>query len=208
MDYSKLKISFLVSSIDLYDFVTNNIKPSNMIRLNLTQKPILIKEEYIVNKIQGLSNLNHEFVVENTQDSMKELTLTLRKVEKRRCLSNVLKNCNPKVNLQKDKSSSNIQYKYKYNYSDHSLLGYFTINIENLEKEVQHYMRVDIITKNDSIVIGHANIEIFKSDEIPKKKSSHGKKPKNAKNFYANILKNNNHSKNLIFDDPNYYLLD
>lgn len=202
-DKSKIKVSFYVSSIELLDSVANKIKSNNMIRLNITQKPILIKDEYIVNHIEGLNNLKHEFIAINDPESMKELTLTLRKVEKKRCLSNALKTSRKNKSMSDNNSStSNIQY--KYNQHDHSLLGYFTINIENLEKEVQYSMKVDIITKYDSILIGYANIEIFKCDEIYVKKKDQSKKNKNTKKNNAYVSRKNKE----IFDDPNCYLLD
>lgn len=205
MEESKLNVSFFVASIELNDLVINTIKSSNMFRLNITQKPQLIKEEYIVNQIQGLKKINHEFNIVNFPSSMKEITLTIRKVEKKRCLSNALK-----INLKKEKSkknnstdcftgrqniksSSNIQYKYEQ--FDHSLLGYFTINIENLEKEINHSITVDVITKKESIVIGKANIEICKCDEKEKKNVIR----KKNKEYYMNKV---------ILDDKNCYLLD
>ena len=48
---------------------------------------------------------------------------------------------------QVEKSNSNIQYKYDQNL--HSLLGYFTINIENFEMKVNRYAIFDIITKHE-----------------------------------------------------------
>lgn len=210
-DKKNLKVSFLISSIDLFSTVTDKIKPDSMIRLNITQKPILIKEEYIVDNINKLKNINHEFVVVNDQDSMKELTLTLRKVEKKRCLSNSIKKSHENKNLKRNnscQSSSNIQY--KYNQNCHSLLGYFTINIQNFEKEVQQSLQVDIITKNESIVIGHANIEIFKCDEMKRIKSANSKKNKinTMKNNNYHYKKTNNVQENdFAIDDPNCYLL-
>ena len=46
------------------------------------------------------------------------------------------------------------------------MLGYCKINIENIEKGVNNQISADIITKKDSKIVGCAEIQIYKWDEV------------------------------------------
>lgn len=205
MNKSSLQVSFFVNSIHLHEQAISQIKSNNMIKLNITQKPLQIKQEYLINNIQGLNNINHEFQICDTQKSMKELILSVRKVEKKWCLENFFR-----INLKKSCSKnsidpytgkpaefnddSNIQYKYEQ--LANSLLGFCKINIENLECGVNNNIVADIITKKDSKVIGHANIEIYKWNEKNK--------------FISKKIKNDDiiNRNNIFFEDPDCLLFE
>lgn len=205
MNKSKLHVSFCVNSIDLNDQITAQIKSNNMIKLNITQKPLQVKQEYLINHIEGLSRINHEFKIVGTPKSMKDIILSIRKVEKKWCLENLfsfnLKKDNYKVNSSinpytgkpNEVNDSNIQYKYEQ--LANSLLGYCKINIDNLEIGVNNSIIVDIITKKDSKIIGHANVDIYKWNE------------KNMFLFHNQKCDNIDNSR-INFEDPECILFD
>lgn len=204
MDKSHLQVSFFVNSIHLYDKTIAQIKPNNMIKLSITQKPLQLKQEYIVNQLQGLNDINHEFQIIDTSKSMKEVVLSIRKVEKKWCLENLFK-----INLKKyiynnnnttntyggkpiEMNDSNIQYKYEQ--LANSLLGICKINIENLGNGVNNSIKADIVTKKDSKVIGYANIDVYKWNERLKVRlHSHS---------------TGDISSNRVFEDSDYILFD
>lgn len=165
------QISLNITSISLNCSTISQIKSTDMIKLNVTQKPIKSKQEYIINHLQGLNNINHEFKIVFSPNNMKYITLSIRKVEKKWCLENLFKFYFTKSESRKDlpidsytresneKFDPNIQYEYEQ--LANSLLGFCKIGIENLEKGVNNCIKADILNKKDSKTIGHADIEIY-----------------------------------------------
>ena len=155
MSQTKLHMIFYVSSIDLKDSVLDKINPSNMIRLNLTQKPCSIQEDYIVNRITKLQNVDHNFNIITTSNRTKKVLLTIRKVEKKWCLENLFKFTLEKENKKNNnyidsivgrncgKKHSNTQYKYEQ--LANSLIGYCEIDIEKLDKCVNNEIKAEIL---------------------------------------------------------------
>ena len=164
-----LHVSINIDSIHLNKQTISQIKTNNMIKLDISHKPLHFKQEYIINHLNGLNCINHEFKFTNTKKSMKEITLSIRKVEKKWCFGNLFKinfkkenskysnSIDPFTGKTNEKYDPNIQYEYEQ--LANSLLGYCKINIENLEEGVNNSIVADVINKRNSI-IGHANIEI------------------------------------------------
>lgn len=200
MSQPKLHVSFYVSSIDIKDSILEKINTGNMIKLNLTQKPCSIQEDYIVNRIKKLQNIDHSFNITTTSKMTKKIILTIRKVEKKWCLENLFKftlekenkkNNNyfdPIVGRKCDKKHSNTQYKYEQ--LANSLIGYCEIDLEKLDKCVNNKLKVQILSKKDRKIIGYANLEIYQFSE---------------KHFQKDL---NNLHNNIIFEDKKCYLLD
>ena len=173
MSQPKLHVTFYVSSIDLKDSVLSKINTSNMIKLNLTQKPCSIQEDYIVNRIKKLQNINHSFNINTTENSTKKIRLTIRKVEKKWCFENLFKFTLKKENKKNNYVDSivgqkyNIKHsntQYKYEQLANSLIGFCEIDIQNLGKCVNNKIKVEIISKKDKKLVGYANIEIYQYD--------------------------------------------
>lgn len=169
MDKSQLQISFIVTSINLYSHAISQVKTSDMIKLNITQKPLKQKQEYIINRLQGLYDINHEFKIVCSPSAAKKITLSIRKVEKKWCLENLFiknqKNIDPLTGKPTEKDDPNIQYKYEQ--LANSLLGICDINIENLEIGVNNIIKADIMNSKDLSIVGEANFKIYKwNDEL------------------------------------------
>lgn len=199
-----MHISFVVESITLNDSVISQIKSNNMIKLSVIHKLQFVQQEYLVNNPQGLSCINHTFKITKTPKNLKELVFTVRKVEKKWCLENLFM-ASPKADKSKKKitfealagmpdetNDTNIQYKYEQ--LANSLLGYCKINIENLERGANNKITADIITKNDSKVIGQANISIYILNE--------------ERNQMISRRHSDVCSSKIIFEDPDCYLFD
>lgn len=196
-----MRLSFVVESIQLNNSAISQIKSNNMIKINVVHKQQYVPQEYLINQLQGLYSINHEFKVVTNVKDLKELILTVRKVEKKWCLENLFMT-SPKqekskrrisfaLNCEEEKSDTNIQYKYEQ--LANSLLGFCKINIENLEKGVNNRMTVDIVTKNDSKVIGHANIVIYILND---------ERNQILKRRHSDIC-----SSKILFEDPDCYVI-
>lgn len=201
MKKTKMQVSLVINSIVLHDSIISKIDSSNMIKLGLTQKPQIFKQEYIINNLQGLHDINHEFKLNNTPKVIKEVKLSIRKVEKKWCFENLFKfgfkRDNTKENCftgrPNEKNNTNIQYEYEQ--LANSLLGICTINVESLEKGVNNQIRAEIMSKRDQKVIGYAHIGIYKWNDID----------------YTQVLcqsKDDIFSKKIHFEDPGCSVLE
>lgn len=193
MDMAKLQISFIVSSITLHKPAISQIKTNDMIKLNITPNPLKQKQEYIINHLQGLNNINHEFKIVSSPNSTKFITLSIRKVEKKWCFENLFKTASKSIDPLTGKpngmNDSNIQYQYEQ--LANSLLGFCKIDIDSLEIGVNNSIKVDLITKKDSKAVGEAYINIYKWDD--------------KMQFLSQKIDDQSLSK-ILFEDPECYL--
>lgn len=193
MDKAQLQISFIVSSITLHKPAMSQIKTSDMIKLNITPNPLKQKQEYIINHLQGLNNINHEFKIVSSPNSTKFITLSIRKVEKKWCFENLFKtpskSIDPLTGKPNGMNDSNIQYQYEQ--LANSLLGFCKIDIDSLEIGVNNSIKVDLITKKDSKAVGEAYINIYKWDD--------------QMQFLSQKIDDQSLNK-ILFEDPECYL--
>ncbi|KAK8886736.1 hypothetical protein M9Y10_042204 [Tritrichomonas musculus] len=164
------KISFRIDSIEFKDSTIARLNKDTLFRLNLTQKPSKISEEYIVDNLSGLYSLNHCWNINDPTNSCKSLTFTVREVSKKISLANIF-NLNGTqqhphshdvdrfVGRRDENRDTNIQYDYTQ--SNHSLIGIFELNISDLPKGVDNIIKASLLKKPDLDVVGHANLEIY-----------------------------------------------
>ena len=150
-------ITFRVNSIQLKPSTINELNRKNAFRLNLTQRPRHISEEYLVKDNFDLEHLNHEWIIEDAKNSVEKVTLTLRTVEKRFNLSKFLRrrknhheNCNSKINTQ-----------YEYVEPEKSLIGYCTINLKEQPIGSNSTIRTELMTRGDVKIVGFADLDVL-----------------------------------------------
>ena len=162
-------ISFRVVSVELKEQTITKLNPRNLFRLNITQRPHHVREEYLVNESQGLYNINHEFEIEDKSNTVQRITLTLRTVEKKFTLSNLfgISQTKQKKDHNIDNfvgSNTNVPENIQYEYYEpaHSLIGYCTVNIEELKKGVNNQIRAELLTRGKEVkCVGYANLEVY-----------------------------------------------
>lgn len=163
-------ISFRIDSIDLKDSTLANLDKDTMIRLNLTQKPSKISEEYIVDDLSGLHSLNHCWNINDPTNSCKTLTLTVRKVSKKVSLANIFNlngtqqhQCTHDVDRfvgkRNENRDNNIQYDYYQ--SNHSLIGIFEISLKDIPKGIDNVIKAALLKKPKLDVVGYANLQVY-----------------------------------------------
>ena len=166
------RISFRVVSIDLKDSTVHSINEDNIIRLNLTQRPHHISDEYLIDNVHSLCYINHDFNIEDPINHVQRLTLTVRSVQKKSALASLFDfDDNSHSHQPKDHSidkyvarndenrSANLHCEYVE--PKHSLIGYCTISVTELEKGVNNSLRVELLTRGNVQVVGYANLEVY-----------------------------------------------
>lgn len=166
-------ISFRVTSIELKDETIRSLSKNNLIRLNLTQRPNHLTEEYLLKNLSCLRNINHEFTVQDPSNKVDRLTLTVRSVLKKTTFASIFnlysdtpKERKPKENtvdkyIQGIKENHEGCVECEYVEPKHSLVGYCTINLKELEKGVNNTLRVELKTRVNVKVVGYVNLEVY-----------------------------------------------
>lgn len=165
------RISFRVDSIELKDSVLHMINENNLIRLNLTQRPHHISDEYLIKNVRYLYGINHEFSIEDPSNQVERLTLTVRSVLKKSAIASLfdMDDVSP-VHKPKDHSidkyvqnnenkDANIQCDYVE--PKHSLIGYCTVDVRKLQKGVNNTLRIELLTRGNVQVVGFVNLEVY-----------------------------------------------
>lgn len=169
------RIAFRIVSIELKNSTIHNVCHGDLIRINITSRPTHNKQEYILNNYRGLANINHEFNIEDPQNEVNRITMTLRTVIKSSYFNNMTIITNMHTNAkqkQKDHSIDNyIRAGTNENRDDnvqcvylepkHSLIGYCTIKMKNLEVGVNNTLKVELLSRSTSEVVGYANLEVY-----------------------------------------------
>lgn len=163
-------ISFRIDSIDLKDSTLSQLDKNTMIRLNLTQRPSKMSEEYIVDDLNGLYSLNHCWNIRDPTNSIKTLTFTVRKVSKKMTIANIF-NLNGTqqhphshdvdrfVGRRNENRDNNVQYDYYQ--SNHSLIGIFEINLKDIPRGIDNIIKASLVKKPNLDVVGHANLQVY-----------------------------------------------
>ncbi|KAK8900085.1 hypothetical protein M9Y10_002408 [Tritrichomonas musculus] len=166
-------ISFRVVSIDLKDSTLHNINQNNLVRLNVTQRPNHDTEEYLLKNASCLNNINHEFVIQDPTNKVERLTLTVRSVLKKTSVASIfnLEDDKPKMRKPKDRSVDHYIQGCKENREGyveceyvepkHSLIGYCTVNVKELEMGVNNTLRIELLTRGVVQVAGFVNLEVY-----------------------------------------------
>lgn len=168
-------ITYRVKSIDLKDSTLHTFSKNALIRLNLTQKPSSLCEEYVLKNAQCLADINHEFVIDDPFNKVDILSLTVRSVMKKTSLASVLgfedntkRNAKP-TEISVDKFVSgfrenrNNNADCEYVEPKHSLIGYCQVNLREIEKGTNNVLHLNLITKKNETV-GYVNLEIYSWD--------------------------------------------
>lgn len=165
-------ITFRLNSIELKDSTLHEIN-NNLIRINLTQRPTHKTEDFLLKNSSYLHNINHEFFIQDSLDKVNRLTLTVRSVLRKTTLASIFNigNESNKVNKKSDHSVDNYIQGCKQNQDGvidceyiepkHSLIGYCTINLKELERGVNNTLRVELLTRVNVKVVGYANLEVY-----------------------------------------------
>ena len=182
-------ISFRVISIELKDSIIKELDPQNNFRLNLTQRPHHIRQEYIVNDSNGLRNVNHEWNIDNSKNQVERVTLTIRTVQNKNLVDN---NENQNGDNNKNYSNNNNDYVEP----KHSLIGYCNIDLNNLRKDGDNDFTAELLTRVNVKIVGYVHLQIdFWGND--KKLLEKEKKPKNKKKIIFSNHKRKEYS-NLI----------
>ena len=165
------RISFRVVSVELQDFTFRSINKENLIRISIIQRPSKIRDDYLLKNVECLKDINHEFTISHKSNKVDKLTMTISSVLKKPTLanffgfdddaSNTKSNDNSEYKIiTENKENDNNHIECEYIIPIHSLVGYCTINLKEIKKDVNNSMHIDLITKDDK-VIGHANVEVY-----------------------------------------------
>lgn len=166
------RISFRVVSIELKDSTLHKINENNLIRLNLTQRPHHISDEYLLKNVHCLYGINHEFNIEDPLNQVERLTLTVRSVLKKSAiaslfdLDDITPTRKPKdhsIDRYVDQNNENRDANVNCDYFEpkHSLIGYCTIDVKALEKGINNTFRVELLTRGNVQVVGFVNLEVY-----------------------------------------------
>lgn len=162
------KITFSLISIDFNRSIICQIRKSNLFRLNLTQKPSRDSEEYFFNNINHLKNINHEFIINDSFNTIEKLSMTIRSIDKRNISANIsnseyfsIQNKSKYLQGFQNKSNNDI---YNYFESKLSLIGCFTINLKDIKRGVNNFIHAEIHSRMNNQIIGYANIKIYISN--------------------------------------------
>lgn len=166
------RITFRVDSIELKDATLHKINENNLIRLNLTQRPHHFSEEYLLKNVRCLYAINHEFVVEDSLNQVNRLTLTVRSVLKKSAIASLF-DMDDVSSTRKPKDHSIDRYVGQNNENrdanvhcdyvepKHSLIGYCTIDLKQLQKGVNNTLRVELLTRGNVQVVGFVSLEVY-----------------------------------------------
>lgn len=164
------KVSYRVISIDFIHPILQQIGKSNFIRLNLTQKPSRIAEEYFIYDISKLKSINHEFIINDFYNNIKKLSMSIRSIAKQTVYTSIsnsdcfqiLKKSNKQyLTGNQSKSSNDIQNFFEPKLT---LIGCFTINLNDIKRGVNNSLRVEIRSRINDQIIGYANLKVFISN--------------------------------------------
>lgn len=151
-------ISFRVVSIELKDSTIKELDPNNHFRLNLTQRPHHIRQDFFVNDSNGLRNVNHEWNIDNSKNQVERVTLTLRTVQNKNS-----DECNE--NSNDNNSYSNVNGGYIE--PKKSLIGYCNIDLRTLQKNGNNEFTVELLTRVNVKIVGyvHLQIDMWENDQ-------------------------------------------
>lgn len=170
------RIAFRIVSVELNKSTIHDWEnKAGLVRINLTERPTHNKQEYIIDNFYGLANVNHEFNIDNPENAITKITMTLRNVYKTSYVSNMADVPKMYVNKKTPHKDHTIDNYIKsgtngnrddnvnciYIEPKHSLIGYCTINIKDLEVGVNNAIKVEVISRETSQVVGYANLEIY-----------------------------------------------
>lgn len=167
------RIQFKVCAIELKDSTLEQLDPGFQFRLNLTQRPVHIREDIFLDTNNQLQNLNHTWNFNDFENRLYGATLTLRSV-----LKKLVFQCeNSRCYLHDD-----------YDEAEHSLIGYCTIIFKDLLKDVPNNLTIELIPRGEVHIVGYVKLEIiispiseiFQNSEQKLKLSSKGKQKKRA----------------------------
>lgn len=162
------KISYRILSIDFNQSILYQIRKFSLFRLNLTQKPSFVAEEYFINKIDHFKNINHEFIIDDFTNNIDRLSMTIRYIDKQYTSSGIsnsdcfqfIKNSN-KIPEYQMRSNNNI---VNFIEPKFSLIGCYTINLKEIKRGIENSLRVEILSRYNNQIIGYANLKIFISN--------------------------------------------
>lgn len=162
------KISYRILSIDFNQSILCQIRKFSLFRLNLTQKPSFVAEEYFINKIDHFKNINHEFIIDDFTNNIDRLSMTIRYIDKQYTSSGIsnsdcfqfIKNSN-KIPEYQMRSNNNI---VNFIEPKFSLIGCYTINLKEINRGIENSLRVEILSRYNNQIIGYANLKIFISN--------------------------------------------
>ncbi|KAK8893489.1 hypothetical protein M9Y10_021911 [Tritrichomonas musculus] len=180
------QILFRVVSIELKDSTISALNPQNIFRLNLTQRPRHIRQDFLVNDENSLRNINHEWNIDNSKNQVERVTLTLRSIDRKKVTGNSDQNMNNNAaDDNEDKESK------------HTLIGYCTVDLKQLQKGADFDFTVQLLTRGNVKTVGYVHLHIIswendqkllKKEKKQKKKIvSQGKGYKNHKEYSSLI---------------------
>lgn len=186
-------ISFRVVSIELKDSTLSELDPNNHFRLNLTQRPHHIRQEYFVNDSNGLRNINHEWSIDNSTNQVEKVTLTIRTV-KNKNTNESNENENSNYGDNHDESYSNISGGFVE--PKRSLIGYCNVDLKTLRKDSCNDFTAQLLTRVNVKIVGyvHLQIDFWENDSKLLKKEAKTKNKKktifSSKNRteYSNLI--------------------
>lgn len=168
------RISFRINSIDLKQSALHEINPNNLVKIELTQQPNCKSDEYLLKNISFLPKINHEFIIEDTQNKVEKLTLTLFSVLKKTTIASIFNFDNNSVHKNKRKYTNIDKYierskvnndegcvECEYVENEKSTIGYRNIELKELKKGVNNKFRIELITRGTVKVIGYIDLEIY-----------------------------------------------
>lgn len=170
------RIAFRIISVELNNSTIHDLKNNaGLVRINLTERPTHNKQEYIIDNYRSLTNVNHEFNIDNPENKITKITMTLRNVYRSSYFSNLAVVPNMYVNKKTPNKDHSIDNYIKAGTSEnrddnvqciyiepkHSLIGYCTIKIKDLEVGVNNAIKVEVLSRETSNVVGYANLEIY-----------------------------------------------
>lgn len=183
-------ISFRINSIELKDSTLSSINKNNLVRINVTQRPNHKTEEFLLKNISFLKNINHESFIQDPLNKVERLTLTLRSVLKKTTIASIFNLGNEATQVKKNNDHSVDHYiqgckenndglvECEYVEPKHSLIGYCTINLKELERGVNNTLRLELLTRVNVKVVGYVNLDVYTWDSPEMMSARQKLKPK------------------------------